>query len=142
MHNPASIYSRLTLLSLPPRVTPSLLPSLLLCRYLCPQSSERQSYLGCAWIARQNYDTRFGDRVMRIARGSQPSFPLPVHCEIGRTAPVGTPNTEASNVLFVLDPEVLLDKPLGATRARNGVVPPRWWMAASPLDQSPKALLW
>jgi hypothetical protein len=61
---------------------------------------------------------------MRLARDSQPSIPLPVQCEMERTASVGTPNIGPLAVLFVLDPEVLSDKPLGATRARNDVVPP------------------
>ena len=107
MHNRAcaSTYSRLTLPPVLSLAGQPLLPSLLLCRYLCPQSSERPSDLGCAWIAPQIHHTRIRNQVMRIARNSQPSFPLPVYSEMGRTASVGTPNIGTSNILFVLDPE-------------------------------------
>lgn len=46
--------------SLAAQVNPSPFPpALLLCRYLCHQSSERPSDLGCAWIAHHRFTTPF-----------------------------------------------------------------------------------
>lgn len=53
----------------------------------------------------------------RFAAIVQDLFPLPVHCEMGRTASVGTLNMGVSNVGFVPDPEVLL----GGPEARRGL---------------------
>ena len=53
----------------------------------------------------------------RFAAIVQDRFPVRVHCETGRIASVGTPNMEVSDVGFVPDPEVLLDKP----EARSGL---------------------
>ena len=53
----------------------------------------------------------------RFAAIIQDRFPVPVHSEMGRTASVGTPNMGVSNVGFVPDPEVLLDRP----EARSGL---------------------
>src|SRR5258706_1339874 len=84
----------------------------------------------------QIHHTLLGDQGMQLARGSQPSFPLPLHCEMGRTASVGTPTLEPRTHYSLWTLRVLSDKPLGATRARNGVCAhrvggclPRCWIS-------------